>query len=112
MNHDYPTTIILKVILTLHLNPSVKVMAEVVRTCVHIAIHVILLCEQRGSILTVFVYSTAQPVVWNLLFCLSLFIYLMYVTHLYAQVDSLNRQGYEFLTISEMMSFPDDKPHR
>ena len=29
-----------------------------------------------------------------------------------AVVDSLNKQGYEFLTISEMMSFPDDKPHR
>jgi len=26
-------------------------------------------------------------------------------------IDKLHEQGYEFLTISEIMSFPDDSPH-
>ena len=26
-------------------------------------------------------------------------------------VDKLTEEGYEFLTLSEVMSFPDDKPH-
>ena len=28
-----------------------------------------------------------------------------------ALIDKLMEEGYEFLTLSEMMSFPDDKPH-
>lgn len=27
-------------------------------------------------------------------------------------IDTLHSQGYEFLTVSEMLSFPDDSPHR
>lgn len=29
-----------------------------------------------------------------------------------ALIDKMMEEGYEFLTLSEMMSFPDDKPHR
>lgn len=33
------------------------------------------------------------------------------ITALPAMIDELYRQGYEFLTISEVSSFPDDSPH-